>query len=154
MTTVAEALLAYLHFAAILTLVVFMTSRAALCRPEWFNAAVVLRLRRVDLIFQVAMWFVLATGLARMIWGAKGLGWYATQPLLWTKIALFAAIWAISAQASKRFALWARDQAASGVLPGTGAVDAARRWVMIEAHLLLLLPLAAVFLARGIGITA
>ena len=45
-----EALLAYAHFVAILMLVVFVTSEAALCRPEWMNAAVVRRLARVDLI--------------------------------------------------------------------------------------------------------
>lgn len=149
--TVIEALLAYAHFAAILTLVVFMTSRAALCRPAWLNAAVVLRLRRVDLIFQGAMVFVLATGLARMVWGAKGLAWYASQPLLIGKIALFAVIWMISAKATRAFGSWARDHAAHGGLPAAAAVDSARRWVMVEAHLLLLLPLAAVFVARGMG---
>lgn len=148
---VAEALLAYLHFAAILTLVVFMTSRAALCRTEWLNAAVVLRLRRVDRIFQGAMVFVLATGLARMAWGVKGLAWYASQPLLVAKIALFAVIWVISAKATRAFGGWARDLAAHGGLPAAAAVDSARRWVMVEAHLLLLLPLAAVFVARGMG---
>lgn len=147
-----EALLAYVHFAAILTVVVFMTSRAALCRMEWLNAAVVLRLRRVDRIFQWAMVFVLASGLARMVWGAKGLAWYASQPLLLAKIALFGAIWLISLKATRQFARWARDHAAHGSLPSGRAVDTARRWVMIEAHLLLLLPLAAVFVARGIGL--
>jgi putative membrane protein len=149
--TAFEALLAYAHFAAILTLVVFMTSRAALCRMEWLNAAVVLRLRRVDRIFQGAMMFVLATGLARMIWGVKGLAWYSSQPLLLGKIALFAAIWLISASATRRFGRWARDLAAHGGLPAAAAVDSARRWVLVEAHLLLLLPLAAVFVARGLG---
>ena len=33
-----EALLAYAHLLAILTLVVFISSEAALCRPEWMNA--------------------------------------------------------------------------------------------------------------------
>lgn len=149
--TVNEALLAYLHFAAILTLVVFMTSRAALCRTEWFNAAVVQRLRRVDLIFQGAMVFVLATGLARMAWGIKGLDWYAGQPLLWAKIAGFAVIWLISLRATTSFVRWDRALAAGAGLPATSAIDAARRWVLVEAHLLLLLPLAAVFVARGMG---
>jgi putative membrane protein len=149
--SIAEALLAYVHFAAILTLVVFMTSRAALCRPDWLNAAVVLRLRRVDLIFHGAMVFVLASGVARMVWGAKGPAWYAEQPLLWLKIALFALIWLISTKPTRRFAEWARALSASGGLPSAGEVDATRRWVMIEAHLLLLLPLAAVFVARGLG---
>lgn len=148
---ISEALLAYIHFAAILTLVVFMTSRAALCRRDWLNAAVVLRLRRVDRIFQWSMLFVLATGLARMAWGSKGFDWYASQPLMLAKIALFGVIWLISLKATRHFARWARDHAAHGSLPGGRAVDAARRWVMIEAHLLLLLPLAAVFVARGVG---
>ena len=36
-------------------------------------------------------------------------------------------------------------------LPAAAQIDAARRWVMIAAHLFLLIPLAAVFLARGVG---
>ena len=43
-----ESLLAYAHFVAILSVVVFVTSEAALCRVEWLNAAVVRRLARVD----------------------------------------------------------------------------------------------------------
>ena len=43
-----EALLSYAHLLAVLTVVVFMASEAALCRPEWLNAAVVERLVRVQ----------------------------------------------------------------------------------------------------------
>jgi hypothetical protein len=35
---ILESLLAYAHILAILTLVVFIASEAALCRPEWMNA--------------------------------------------------------------------------------------------------------------------
>ena len=45
-----EAVLASLHLLAILTLVVFLSSEAALCRVEWMNAAVVQRLAKLDLI--------------------------------------------------------------------------------------------------------
>ena len=48
MTT--EALLAYAHILAFLTLVVFVSSEAALCRPEWLNATIVERLVTVDRI--------------------------------------------------------------------------------------------------------
>ena len=83
---ILEALLAYAHFAAILTLVVFMTSQAALCRPQWLNADVVRRLGRVDRIYWGAFAAVLASGAARMAWGVKGFGWYASQPLMQLKI--------------------------------------------------------------------
>src|SRR5450830_855548 len=82
-----EALLASLHLLAILTLVVFLSSEAALCRPEWLNAAVVERLPRVDLFYGLAVVLVLITGLARVFLGIKGAAWYGPQPLLHLKLA-------------------------------------------------------------------
>lgn len=148
---ILESLLAYLHIAAILTIVVFMTSLAALCRPKWFNAEVVRRLTRVDQIYWGAWVAVVATGAARMVWGFKGLAWYAGQPLLWAKIALFVVIALLTLPASRELWRWRRELDATGALPAMERVDAARRWVMIAAHLFLLIPLAAVFLARGVG---
>jgi putative membrane protein len=150
---ILEALLAYAHFAAILTVVVFMTSEAALCRPQWFNAEVVRRLGRVDAIYWGGLVAVLATGVARMAWGVKGLSWYAAQPLLHLKIALFVVIALISLRPTRAFARWRRTLAATGRLPEPAELNAARRWVMIASHLLVLLPLAAVFVARGVGTT-
>jgi putative membrane protein len=147
---ILESLLAYLHIAAILTLVVFMTSLAALCRPLWFNADVVRRLQRVDQIYWGSWVAVLATGLARMAWGMKGFVWYAEQPLLWTKIALFVVIGLLTLPTSRALASWRRTLATTGALPQPAQIDAARL-VMIAAHLFLLIPLAAVFLARGVG---
>ncbi len=146
-----EALLAYLHIAAILTIVVFMTSLAALCRPKWLNAEVVRRLTRVDLIYWGAWIAVFATGIARMVWGAKGFGWYAEQPLILLKIVLFVVIAGLTLPASREIANWRRTLEATGVLPDVAQINAARRWVMIAAHLFLLIPLAAVLVARGIG---
>lgn len=148
---ILESILAYLHIAAILTIVVFMTSLAALCRPKWFNAEVARRLTRVDQIYWGAWVAVVATGAARMIWGFKGLAWYAGQPLLWAKIALFVVIALLTLPASRELWRWRRELDATGALPAMERVDAARRWVMIAAHLFLLIPLAAVFLARGVG---
>ena len=71
-----EPLLAYLHLLAILTMVVFMGSEAALCRVQWLNAAVVERLVLIDTIYGVSAAAVLLTGVARIVWGAKGSAWY------------------------------------------------------------------------------
>ena len=84
-----EPWLAYAHIIAILALVVFLSSEAALCRPEWLNAAVVHRLGRVDFIYMLAAIAVLLTGLSRTVWGVKGLSWYWHQPLLHLKVTLF-----------------------------------------------------------------
>ena len=150
---ILEAVLAYAHFGAILTLVVFMTSQAALCRPEWLNANVVRRLGRVDRIYWGAIAAVFITGGARMAWGAKGFDWYAAQPLMVFKLALFGAIALMSLRPTRLFSRWRQTLEATGRLPAAAEVDTARRSVMIEAHLFLLLPLAAVFVARGLGTT-
>ncbi|MDT0139306.1 DUF2214 family protein [Acidovorax sp. PRC11] len=149
MTT--EALLAYAHFLAILTMAVFLASEAALCRKEWLNAAVVERLARVDLVYGLSALAVLATGLARVIWGMKGSAWYWTQPLLHAKITLFVVIGLMSIVPTLRFLRWRKTLRATGALPDEAAIRGTRRIVMVEAHLLALIPLLAVFLARGVG---
>jgi putative membrane protein len=112
-----ESLLAYAHFVAILSVVVFITSEAALCRAEWLNAAVVRRLARVDVIYLVAALAVLATGLARTWWGMKGMGWYWQQPLLHLKLTLFVVIGLISIQPTLAFRRWVKQVDADGTLP-------------------------------------
>lgn len=145
-----EPLLAYAHFIAILGLVVFITSEAALCRSEWLNAAVVRRLARLDLIYLCAAIAVLLTGLARTYWGAKGMGWYWGQPLLHIKLTLFVVIGLISIKPTLAFIRWRKQLDATGALPPELEVRSVRRLVMIQAHLLILIPLAASLLARGV----
>ena len=146
-----EALLAYAHILAILTMTVFLASEAALCRKEWMNAAVVERLARVDLIYGISAIVVLVTGVARTWWGMKGSGWYWTQPLLHVKVTLFVVIGLMSIGPTVRFLRWRRNLRATGALPSDVEIRNTRRLVMIEAHLIALIPLFAVFLARGVG---
>lgn len=144
-----EALLAYAHFLAILTLVVFISSEAALCRIEWMNAKIVERLAVVDRIYGIAAGAVLLTGLARTWWGIKGASWYWHQPLLHLKLGLFIAVGLMSIKPTIMFIRWRKQLRAGGALPSAPEVTTARRWVMIQAHIIAVIPLAAVFLARG-----
>jgi putative membrane protein len=145
-----EAFLAYFHIAAVLAVVVFLTSEAALCRPEWMNPAVVRRLARVDFIYMLAALALLATGLARTWWGVKGTGWYWHQPLLHLKLTLFVLVGLMSIKPTILFTRWRKQLDATGALPTEAQVRTARRWIMIEAHILALVPLAATLLARGV----
>lgn len=146
-----EALLSYAHLLAILTLVVFISSQAALCRLEWLNAPVVERLVTLDRVYGVAALAVFGTGVARALLGAKGAGWYAGNWLFWTKLAAFVVVGAMSLRPTLRFLRWRRTLRTDGRLPGPDEVRQVRRWVMRQAHLIALIPLAAVFLARGYG---
>ena len=146
-----EALLAYAHLLAILTLVVFLSSEAALCRAEWMNAKVVERLVTLDRIYGIAAMAVLATGLARIYLGVKGPGWYWSNWLLHVKLGLFVAAALLSIVPTIRFIRWQRALRAGGSLPGPDEVRRVRKLVMVQAHIIPLIPLAAVFLARGFG---
>jgi len=146
-----EAILAYLHILAILSMVVFISSEAAICRSEWMNARVVERLVRVDLIYGIAAVLVLASGLARTYWGYKGGGWYWTNWLLHLKLGMFVVVALMSIKPTLMYRRWRRELNATGALPDDAQIRDARKWVMIQAHIIAIIPVAAVFLARGFG---
>jgi putative membrane protein len=146
-----EALLAYAHILAIFTMIVFLTSEAALCRAEWFNAAVVERLPKVDMIYGISAVAVLVTGLARVFLGAKGAAYYGHNPLLYVKLALFIAVGLLSISPTIAFIRWRRAYRADGSLPGEAELKRVRKRVMTQAHIIPIVPVAAVFLARGYG---
>lgn len=144
-----EAVLAALHLLAILTMVVFLSSEAALCRNEWMNAAVVQRLGRLDMIYGIAAVVVLATGLARVLLGAKGAGWYVSQPLFHLKITLFVVGGLLSIKPTLAIRRWQRELQGGQGLPDAQQVLATRRWIMWQAHVIPVIAVVAVFLARG-----
>lgn len=144
-----EALLAAVHLLAVLTLVVFLSSQAALCRAEWMSAAVVRRLARLDLIYGMAALALLITGLARLYWGTKGVTWYVSQPLFHLKMTLFLLTALLSIKPSITFRRWLRALDAGQALPDAEAVRSTRRWIMVQAHLVPVIAVIAVFWARG-----
>lgn len=145
------ALLAYAHIMAFLMLATFMTSETALCRQDWINPAVVRRLVWVNLLTLVSGALVLATGLARIAWGVKGSAWYWGQPLLHAKITLLVMMLGLALLARRRYLRWRQTLDTQGSLPAESDLRGTRRLVMWAAHLMVLVPLLAVFLARGVG---
>ncbi len=144
-----EAVLAALHIVAILTLVVFLSSQAALCRTEWLNAAVVERLARLDAIYAASAMVLVATGLARVFFGVKGMSWYISQPMFHLKITLVVAIAIVSIFPTIAFRRWLRQLRANGSLPDAAEVARVRRLVMLQAHVIPMVAVIAVFWARG-----
>lgn len=147
---ILESLLAYAHIMAFLMLATFMTSETALCRTHWMNPAVVHRLVRVNGLSLISGAILVATGLARTWWGVKGTGWYWSQPLLHAKIALLAAMLVLLAMAARRYRVWRARLQADGTLPDDEDLRKTRLLVMWAAHLMAVVVLLAVFLARGV----
>ena len=145
-----EAILASLHLVAILTAVVFLSSEAALCRSEWMNAAVVRRLARLDMIYGLAALALLLTGIARMAWGVKGLTWYVSQPLFHLKMLLFFGAALLSLRPTFTIRRWLKTLNQQGTLPPVEAVHTTRQWIMVQAHIIPVVAVVAVFWARGL----
>lgn len=148
-----DATLAALHYLSIILLVVFLSAEAVLCKPEYINAATIRRLGRYDLLYFAFAMAALATGLARVFWGAKGAAFYVDSPLFWAKFVTFVMIGLMSLPPTFAFMRWRkRLKQDATALPPHDEVLRARRWVLREAHALVLLPIFAVLMARGIGL--
>ncbi len=144
-----EAFLASLHIVAILTLVVFLSSEAALCRSEWMNEAVVRRLARLDMIYGITALVLLLTGVARIVWGAKGLTWYVSQPLFHLKMLLFFVTAILSLRPTFTIRKWLKALNVTGTLPQPESVRFVRKWIMVQAHIIPVIAVIAVYWARG-----
>ncbi|WP_265921419.1 DUF2214 family protein [Cupriavidus nantongensis] len=146
-----DAILAFLHFLAIFVLITLMAAEAVALRPD-LTPATVRRLSLYDLFYFLSAALALATGLLRLFYGAKGADFYLHNPWFHAKMGVFVLIALCSLPPTLAIARW-RKQARRlpDYVPPPSEIKAARRWVMIESHLVILLPLCAVMMARGIG---
>jgi len=144
-----DALLAWFHYLAIFVLVVIMAAEAVLLRPG-LSPDTVRRLALYDRLYLASALAVLATGVLRLTLGAKGAAFYMGNPWFHAKIALFVIIGLCSIPPTLAFLRWSKQP--QGYVPPEAEIRRARRWVMIESHLFILLPLFAALMARGIGL--
>ena len=147
-----DAVLAYLHFVAI-----FALGYALLA--EWLelkraaDALDVTRLARLDLAYMFAAIAVLATGAARWWYGAKTAAFYTPNPIFHAKLGLFVLVGLLSIWPTVACIRWRKARIADPAYPvPPGECRRARMLVMAELHLLALIPLLAVLMARGIGL--
>jgi putative membrane protein len=147
-----EVAVAYLHVVGFVTLASVLLAEALLLSAA-VQAREVVRVARLDFCYMLAAVLVLATGLLRVVWFGKGAAFYLHNPVFWIKLALFAAVGLISIPPTMRFLRWKRALSYAQ-LPDPRDVAQARRYVFAELSLLPFIPLAAVLMARGIGIQA
>ena len=148
---IADALLAYLHFGSILFLTAVLGAEYYLLRAQP-GPAIIGALARADTGYGIASVVVIVTGVLRALYGVKGWAFYTGNPVFWVKIALFIAVGLVSIKPTIRFIQWRKAlRADHGFIPPAAEIASMKRVVLIELHLLALIPLAAVFMARGMG---
>ncbi|ENZ78325.1 MULTISPECIES: DUF2214 family protein [Ralstonia] len=146
-----DALLAYLHYISIFTLIVFLTAEAVVLRPDT-TPEIRKRLARYDAVFGFAALAVLITGLLRVFYGAKGYAFYVHNPVFHVKVGLFILVGLMSIVPTINILRWKKQgKTLPDFVPTPSEIAKTRRWVMVESHLIIFIPLAAVLMARGIG---
>jgi putative membrane protein len=145
-----EPLIAYLHYLSIILIGGFLVGELVMCRAG-MTTEQARRLAGIDAVFFASALAALATGLLRLFFYAKGVGFYTGNPAFWAKMALYVVIAGISIKPTRTFLRWKRAAAERGAAPAGDEIAAARRLIHIELGLLALMPLMAVLMARGIG---
>lgn len=146
-----QALLAYLHYLSIFILFALLSIEHVQFRLP-LDAAQARRLIITDIAYGLTASLVLTTGLIRVIWTEKGWQYYLHNGFFHAKIGLFILVALLSIIPTMVFLNW-RNTIKAGQAPVV-SVRQARLVIMtirLELLLLLLIPLMAVFMARGRG---
>jgi putative membrane protein len=146
-----DALLAYAHFLAILFLTAVLCAELVLYRKE-LAAPVARQLQRIDLCFGIAAIVVIATGVARVVFGLKGAEFYLHNPIFWTKMGLFLLVGLLSIPPTVHYLRWN-----AGLAAGADAIreeprtyGRIRSLLVAEIVVLAFIPLCAALMSRGL----
>lgn len=144
----AYVIVRYLHFIAILVLAgALLIENMATTRT--INGEDARNLARVDAVYGLSAALVLLCGLTLWFWVGKPAAFYSGNPLFHLKVGLFVLMGLLSLYPT-RFYLRHRKSTAEQI-----SVPRPLIWVLrTEIGLLLLLPVLAVLMARGIGLSA
>lgn len=146
-----DLILAILHHLLVFALFSIFAVQMTLVRPG-LGASTVSRLARLDGAYGGIAMAVIIVGFARAIFGLKGWDYYSTYWVFWAKVGVFLVVGLLSVPPTLRFRRWlgATKADASYVVPDD-EVGAVRRWLGREGLVLLLIPILAAMLARGVG---
>ena len=146
MTT--DLILAVLHHVAAFALVGTLMQEALLLRRGIAPADIPV-LSRIDTRYGVVAGAVLLIGAARVVWGAKGWGYYQDNPWFWAKMACFFVVAVVSIAPTLRIVRWRmRQRVDPGFAPEAAEVTGLRRLVAAQSLLVVAILAFAATMAR------
>jgi len=147
-----DLILAIIHHLGVFTVAGVIAVEWALVRPG-MSMEKIRQVAKIDAAYGIAAATVLLIGFARVFFGVKGSAFYMQNPVFWAKIITFATVGFISVAPTLLFITW-RDRAKKepSFIPSDAEIANVRRYVKIEAHLFVLIPILAAAMARGYGL--
>ncbi|MFT3811422.1 MAG: DUF2214 family protein [Micropepsaceae bacterium] len=144
-----DFLLAAAHHVLVFALFSILAVEIVYAKPG-LSADAIRRLGKIDMLYGLVSTLVIVVGFSRAIWGLKGWDYYEGNILFWVKIGLFLTVGALSAMPTIAFLKWnARLRANPADLPSDAEVKANRKWLHMESTVIILIPIVAAALARG-----
>lgn len=144
-----EILIRYLHFISLFALSAALLAQAFLLRPEMTRREIA-QIQRVDILYAVMVVLVLGTGFAQWFWVGKPSQFYSSNPIFHAKLTLFLIIGLLSAWPSVFLGKQRKGDSKETVKVPKGVILSVRA----EVLLLILMPLLASLMAKGVGIPA
>ncbi len=143
---VAELFIRYLHFLSIIVVSSMLVAEHILFKAE-ISAATLRRLVVYDLIYYVSVFVLVGSGLILWLGVGKPAAFYNSNPIFHIKLA-FVVIAAVCSQFPTFYVHRNRKSNAATFLVPRSVITALR----LELSMLVLIPLCAVFMARGYGL--
>ena len=144
-------LLASVHHLAVFSLAAILSAEIFLTAGP-IDDRMALRLARIDPWFGLTAAIVLAAGLMRVYFGAKGYEYYFANIFFWAKMALFVGVVLVSVAPTYLYIVWRRRvRADPSYRPPADEIKQLRQALYVEAGLFALIPLCAAAVARGYG---
>lgn len=145
MTT--DILIRYLHFLGIFIVFAAVLGQHLLLKGT-VPRSVIAKAQRFDIAYAIAVVVVLGTGLLQWFSGAKPAVFYSSNPVFHTKLTLFLVVGLVSIYPSVYLGKQKKGDPSEQVTIPKGLVHCIR----LELLLLVVMPLLAVIMAKGLGI--
>lgn len=146
-----DLVLASAHHLAVFTLVGLFAAEFALLRPG-LGGARIGQLARIDAAYGAVAGLAIAVGILRVIFGDMGWQYYVGNHAFWGKMGAFVIMGLLTIPPTVAIRAWVKaGEDRDDYVPPAADVARNRRFLHLQAGVLLLIPFFAAMMARGYG---
>ena len=144
-----DLILASSHHLVVFLLVAIFAAEFALLRPGLAGNRIG-QLARIDAAYGGVAMLVIVVGVLRVIFGASGWEYYVSNYAFWAKMAAFLAMGLLTVPPTLAIRRWLK--AGQDYVVPAEEISANRRFIYLQAGVLVLIPIFAAAMARGYGV--
>ena len=146
-----DLVLASAHHIAVFTLVALFAAEFALLRPG-LSGPRIKQLSGLDAAYGVMAGVVIVIGLLRVFFGSIEESYYWSNHAFWGKMLAFLVMGLLTIPPTLAIRRWLKASAGEAdYVPPAAEITASRRYIHLQAGVLVLIPIFAAAMARGYG---